>query len=269
MLAPCPPEFLPIAHSLADAAGEVLRRYFRRPVAVDDKPDASPVTAADREAEMAVRELLSSRRPGDGVIGEEFGDQSADAEFVWVVDPIDGTRSFIAGRPIFGTLIAAVTGGIPVLGIIDQPVSGERWAGCSGRGAALNGARITTRTCAKLADGLLATTSPHLFAPGKIERFRGIEDRVRHAIYGGDCYNYGLLAAGHVDAVVESGLKPYDFCALAPIVQEAGGSITDWSGAPLCLSSNGDVVAAGDARVHVEALSLLGAPARDKGKVEP
>lgn len=269
MPAPCPPEFLPIAHSLADAAGEVIRRYFRRPVAVDDKPDASPVTAADREAEMAIRELLSSLRPGDGVIGEEFGDESADAEFVWVVDPIDGTRSFIAGRPIFGTLIAAVSDGVPVLGIIDQPVSGERWTGCGGGGVTLNGAPVATRTCAKLADGLLATTSPHLFASGKIERFRRIEGHARHAIYGGDCYNYGLLAAGHVDAVVESGLKSYDFCALAPIVQEAGGSITDWSGAPLRLSSNGDVVAAGDARVHAEALSLLGAPAKDRGKVKP
>ena len=265
MPAHCPPEFLSIAHSLADAAGEILRRRFRRPVAVEDKPDASPVTAADREAERAIRELLSSRRPGDGVIGEEFGDERADAEFVWVVDPIDGTGSFIAGRPIFGTLIAAVTGGVPVLGVIDQPVSGERWTGCSGRGAALNGAPVATRTCAKLADGLLATTSPHLFAPGEIGRFRRIESRARHAVYGGDCYNYGLLAAGHVDAVVESGLKPYDFCALAPIVREAGGCITDWSGAPLRLSSDGGVVAAGDARVHAEALALLAVPAKDEG----
>ena len=256
----CPPEFLRIAHSLADAAGEVLRRYFRTPGAVDIKPDDSPVTAADREAESAVREILSSRRPADGVVGEEFGAENADAEFVWVVDPIDGTRSFIAGRPIFGTLIAALSGGVPVLGVIDQPVAGERWTGCIDGGALFNNAPISTRACAKLADGLLATTSPHLFASGKIERFRRIEGRARHAIYGGDCYNYGLLAAGHVDAVVESGLKPYDFCALAPIVREAGGRITDWSGEPLSLSSNGDVVASGDARLHAEALSLLGSP---------
>ena len=264
----CPPEFLRIAHSLADAAGEILRRYFRTPVAVDVKPDDSPVTAADREAEAAIREILSSRRPADGVVGEEFGSENADAEFVWVVDPIDGTRSFIAGRPIFGTLIAVLSGGVPVLGVIDQPVAGERWTGCFGGGALLNDVPISTRACAKLADGLLATTSPHLFASGKMERFRRIESRARHAIYGGDCYNYGLLAAGHLDAVVESGLKPYDFCALAPIVREAGGRITDWSGEPLSLSSNGDVVAAGDARLHAEALSLLGASAQGQGKVE-
>ena len=258
MPAACPPEFAGIAHALADASGRVIRRYFRAPLAVDDKDDASPVTVADREAERAIRELLAEKRPGDGVIGEEFGSERADAEFVWVIDPIDGTKSFLAGRPIFGTLIAATRRGVPVLGVIDQPVSGERWIARRGAGAAFNGGPIAVRDCPRLGEAVVATTSPRLFTPDGMARFETVEKAAKHAVFGGDCYNYGLLAMGRIDVVVESGLKPHDFCALAPVVEEAGGTITDWSGRPLDAESGGDVAAAGDARLHREVLGLLG-----------
>ena len=257
MSATCPPEFAAIAHALADASGRVIRRYFRAPIGVDDKEDASPVTVADREAEQAIRELLALKRPGDGIVGEEFGGERTDAEFVWVIDPIDGTKSFLAGRPIFGTLIAAMRGGVPVLGMIDQPVSGERWIACRGGGAAFNGESVAVRSCPRLAEAVVATTSPRLFTPGGVLRFEHVENTARHAVFGGDCYNYGLLAMGRIDVVIESGLKLHDFCALAPIVEEAGGTITDWSGRPLDADSSGDVVAAGDVRLHREVLAAL------------
>ncbi len=254
----CPPEFVDVANALADAAAEAVRRHFRIPTAVDVKDDATPVTAADREAERAMRGILARARPDDGVVGEEFGDVRPDAETVWILDPIDGTGSFIAGRPIFGTLVAVARAGRPVLGLIDQPVSGERWLGGDGVATRLNGGPVRVRPCGDLADCVLATTSPRLFAPAELPRFAAVERKARHAVFGGDCYNYGLLAAGTVDLIVESGLKPHDFCALAPVVEQAGGIFTDWSGEPVGTGSGGDVVAAGDARVHRQALELLG-----------
>lgn len=259
MSAACPPEFLALANELADAAGAVIRRYFREPIPFDDKADDSPVTAADRDAERIIRETIERARPDDGIIGEEFGNQRTDAEFVWVIDPIDGTKSFIIGRPIFGTLIALNRGGVPVLGIIDQPVTGDRWVGAAGGGATLRGDAIRTRACRGLGDAVMATTSPHLFGDGEIGCYRAVEAAAKHAIFGGDCYNYGLLAAGHVDLVIEAGLEPYDYCALVPIVEEAGGIITDWRGAPVRAGSDGTILAAGDAGVHAAALALLDA----------
>ncbi len=253
----CPAEFLALANDLADASGAVIRRYFRQPLAVDDKADESPVTVADREAEEAIRALLAARRPADGVIGEEHGNERTDAEFVWVVDPIDGTKSFITGRPIFGTLIALARAGRPLLGIIDQPVIGERWIGALGHGTRFAGAAARTRACPDLASALLGTTSPDLFPPGRIERFRRVAAAAKHVVYGGDCYTYGQLSSGFVDVVIEAGLKPYDYCALVPVIEEAGGVVTDWNGDPIRVTSDGTVLAAGDPRTHAEVLSLL------------
>lgn len=253
----CPAEFLALANDLADASGAVIRRYFRMPLAVDDKADESPVTVADREAEEAIRALLSARRPDDGVIGEEHGSERTDAEYVWVVDPIDGTKSFITGRPIFGTLIALTRAGRPLLGIIDQPVIRERWIGALGHGTRFAGGPARTRACPDLRSALLGTTSPDLFPPGRIERFRRVAGSAKHVVYGGDCYTYGQLSSGFVDVVIEAGLKPYDYCALVPVIEEAGGIVTDWNGDPIRVTSDGTVLAAGDRRTHAEALSLL------------
>ncbi len=235
-----------LAQRLADAAGQAIRPYFRARYEIETKADASPVTQADRAAEAAMRAILAAERPGDGIVGEEFGNERAEAERVWVLDPIDGTRSFIAGRPIFGTLIALIEGDAPVLGVIDQPISGERWAGATGQPTTLGGKPVRTRACAALDRAHLATTGPGLFAPPERARFERLAAASRDVLWGGDCYNYGLLAAGHLDLVVESGLKLFDFAALVPIVEGAGGAMRDWQGRPLGRDSAGDVIAAGD-----------------------
>jgi inositol-phosphate phosphatase/L-galactose 1-phosphate phosphatase/histidinol-phosphatase len=253
----CPAELVDLAVRLADAAGPVVRRYFRTPLTVDDKADQSPVTIADREAEGAIRAILSVERPGDGIVGEEHGTVNAQAEWVWVIDPIDGTKAFITGRPIFGTLIALLHRGRPVLGIIDQPVIGDRWIGAAGRPTLFNGAPARVRACPGLDRATLNTTSPDLFAPDDYAAFRRVAENVKLTSYGGDCYAYGLLAAGYIDLVIEAGLKLYDFAALVPVIQGAGGIMTDWTGAPLEQDSQGHVIAAGDVRSHAAALERL------------
>lgn len=246
-----------LAHALADAAGAVIRPYFRAKVAVETKADTSPVTVADREAEAAIRALLAEHRPHDGVIGEEYGDDRPESARVWVLDPIDGTRSFIAGRPIFGTLIALLEDGVPVLGIIDQCVARDRWLGAAGQPTTLNGDIARVRRCTGLADAHLATTAPWLFAAADIPRFDTLRRSARDTLLGGDCHNYGLVAAGHLDLVVESGLKLYDWAALVPVVTGAGGVMMDWAGAPLRKGSDGRVIAAGDTRVAESAQAML------------
>ncbi len=247
---------LELAHALADAAGAAIRPYYRNLAAVEAKADASPVTIADRAAEAAMRALIAAHRPHDGVIGEEYGEDRADAERVWVLDPIDGTRAFIAGRPLFGTLIALMEQGVPVLGVIDQCIARDRWVGTA-EGATLNGVAARTRGSATLATAHLGTTSPHAFVTTDLAAFERLRAHVDDTLYGGDCHNYGLLASGHLDLVVEAGLKVYDWAALVPVVTGAGGSMTDWAGAPLRLGSDGRVVAAGDAARGADAVGHL------------
>ncbi|WP_448582922.1 inositol monophosphatase family protein [Thermaurantiacus sp.] len=250
---------LAVASRLADAAGEVLRRHFRQRLDVEAKADFSPVTVADREAEAAMREILEADRPKDGIVGEEFGVTRPEARRLWVLDPIDGTRAFIAGRATFGTLIALIERGLPVLGIIDQPIAGERWVGQLGDwpGTRLNGVPIRVRACPGLQAAHLATTHPAAFSAVGHAAFHRVARSARDTLLGGDCHNYGLLAAGHLDLVIEEGLKLYDWAALVPVVLGAGGVMTDWRGEPLRVGSAGAVVAAGDRRVHAEVLAQL------------
>jgi inositol-phosphate phosphatase / L-galactose 1-phosphate phosphatase / histidinol-phosphatase len=263
---PVPAELVALAERLADAARPIARRYFRTAVAVDDKTDASPVTIADREAETAMRALLTEHVPQHGVFGEEHGAVRTDAEYVWVLDPIDGTKAFITGLPIFGTLIALLHRGRPVLGIIDQPILQERWLGVAGQRSTFNGKPIQVRACASLPDAYMYSTAPIMF-PGALEqRHAALTQRVKLFRWGGDCYAYGLLASGHVDLVVENSLKLYDFAALVPVVKGAGGLITDWAGKELDVNSDGSVLAAGDPAIHRAASAVLngadlGAPA--------
>lgn len=257
----CPAEYMALANRLADAAGAVLRRYFRTPFAIDDKADESPVTIADRATETAMRAILAEACPSHGIFGEEHGADRLDAEWLWVLDPIDGTRAFITGKPSFGTLIALLHRGRPVLGVIDQPITGERWLGAAGAATTLNGAPARVRACGDIGEAYLYTTAPELFVGDDLEPWRRVHGAVKHPRYGADCYAYGLLALGCVDLVVETTLKPYDYCALIPVVQGAGGIITDWRGGSLGLGSDGRVLAAGDARVHAQAMALLSAQA--------
>lgn len=249
---PVTPADLQLANRLADAAGAAIRPFFRAVYATELKEDRSPVTAADRAAEAAMRRLLDAEAPGDGVVGEEYGEKPGVTGRRWVLDPIDGTRSFTAGRAIFGTLIALLDSDWPVVGIIDQPVQRERWVGAAGRPTTFNGAPVRTRTCVALEGALLATTSPHLFAGDEVEGYMRLAAAVsggnlrQGPVYGGDCYNYALVASGCLDLVCEAGLKLHDFAALAPVVEGAGGRMCDWQGDPLTAASSGQVLAIGD-----------------------
>jgi histidinol phosphatase-like enzyme (inositol monophosphatase family) len=250
-------ELIDLAEALADAAGGVVRRYFQTGIEADDKADQSPVTLADREAESVMRALIAARAPEHGIIGEEHGRENAGAEHVWVLDPIDGTKAFLTGKPLFGTLIGLLHRGVPVLGIIDQPVLGDRWLGVAGRPTTRSGRAARVRPCAGLGQARLSTTGPQYFSEEKRRAFERVAGQVKLLSYGGDCYQYGLVASGSIDVVIESGLKLHDFAALVPVVTGAGGVMTDWQGRALDANSEGDVVAAGDARVHAAALEAL------------
>ncbi|KAJ4964074.1 hypothetical protein NE237_024013 [Protea cynaroides] len=258
--------FVDVANKLADAAGEVIRTYFRKSFVILDKDDLSPVTIADRAAEESMISVILENFPSHAIYGEENGwwCQKKSADYVWVLDPIDGTKSFITGKPLFGTLIALVHKGKSLLGIIDQPILRERWLGVTGRNTTLNGEEISTRTCAKLSQAYLYSTSPHMFSGDAEEAFARVRNKVKVPLYGCDCYAYALLASGFVDLVIESGLKPYDFLSLIPIIEGAGGTITDWSGHQFHWEASSDsevtsfnVVAAGDKQLHQLAIDSL------------
>jgi myo-inositol-1(or 4)-monophosphatase len=242
-------DFLEVAGAAADLAGQVIRPLFRSALLVEAKGDASPVTGADRAAERAIRDLLAARLPTHGVIGEEYGNERAEAEWVWVLDPIDGTRAFVTGRPLFGTLIGLLHRGVPVLGIIDQPVTGERWIGVAGQRTTLRspiGGVAGCRPCPQLGQAELSCTSPDMFDVATAPRFGAVKAAARRTTWGGDCIAYGLLAIGLVDVVVDATMKPWDWAALVPVIEGAGGRCTDWAGQPLTLDGDGSVLAVGD-----------------------
>lgn len=249
-----------LAHRLADAARSAILPHYRAGLASERKADATPVTLADRAAEEAMRRILKAECPRDAIHGEELGAEIGSSNRTWVLDPIDGTASFLIGRPIFGTLIALVVDGWPVLGVIDQPVLDERWIGATGQPTLLNGQPARTRLCRELSDATLATTGPHYFDDHDGEHFMGLAAKTDHRrmVMGGDCYNYALLASGHLDVVCEANLKLHDYAALVPVVEGAGGTMCDWNGEPLHAASSGHVLALGDpARLDdvVEALA--------------
>lgn len=249
---------LRIANALADAAAGHSLRLFRTPLDVIAKADESPVTQADRAAETAMREILGKERPADGIFGEEHGVERVDAASVWVLDPIDGTRSFITGSPLWGTLIALLRGGRVELGMIDMPVLGERWVGRAGTGAVRNGQAVRASRCSAVAEARIVTTSPDIFNAADWQAFDTLSRRCAMRRFGGDCYGYAQLAGGTIDLVVETGLQPYDYLGPAGLIEAAGGVITDWQGRPLGLQSDGRVIAAATPALHREALAVLG-----------
>jgi myo-inositol-1(or 4)-monophosphatase len=243
------------ADRLADAAGEVIRPYFRKRIDVADKGNRGfydPVTEADKRAEIAIRDMIAEAFPQDAILGEEFGETAGTSGFRWVLDPVDGTRAFIAGQPLWGTLIGLEWQGSPIAGVLDQPFLRERFIAADGVSP------LRTRDCARLADAVICTTHPmlHFSAPER-ELYWRVERQCRLSRYGGDCYAYALVAMGFVDLVIETHLKRWDIAAIVPIITSAGGIITDWSGQPWRDGDN--VIAAGDARVHAEAVKLLSA----------
>lgn len=254
-------DFSAFLDRLASASGETILPFFRTSLGVDNKSaghDLDPVTEADRAAEAVMRRLIKANFPKHGIIGEEFGDEAPDAEYVWVLDPIDGTRSFISGLPIWGTLIALMHHGVPAFGMMHQPYIGERFVG-DGGAASFKGPtgqrKLAVRRCAALREATLFTTSPAIMNDEDRAAFERVEREAPLSRYGGDCYAYCMLAAGHVDLVIETELKPYDIAALVPIITGAGGVVTTWEGKPP--QHGGRIVAAGDPRVHEAALKLL------------
>lgn len=250
-------EYLAFAEQLADASAEAIGPYFRSQLEVMDKGRQvfDPVTVADKAAEQAMRRLIRDRYPTHGILGEEDGAQSGSSPLTWVLDPIDGTRAFITGLPLWGTLIALNDGHGPVLGVMNQPFTGERFIGTTA-GARSNGARLRTRSCESLSSAVLMATTPDMFqTPEQRAAFDAVASRARLTRYGGDCYAYCMLASGFVDAIVEASLQPYDIQALIPIIEGAGGVVSAWDGSSA--QNGGAVVACGDPRLHAQLVEHL------------
>ena len=244
---------------LPSVSRAVISQYFRQSFAIDNKADDSPVTIADRAAEAALRQSISAAFPGHAIMGEEQGGH-VDEGLSWIIDPIDGTRSFITGRPLFGTLIGIVDGGIPVSGLIDMPAINETYRTEDGRSlfeSAAGTVAIRSRSCDRLEDAHIATTSPDAFTAEGWQAFTSVKDKCASSVYGGDCYNYALLAAGHLDIVIEHQLGAYDMMALVPILQNAGAYVTDWQGAPITINNDGSLLACATRALHQDALKCL------------
>jgi myo-inositol-1(or 4)-monophosphatase len=253
-------DWLKAAEAALDAAGAAIKPYFRAGVAAEQKLDESPVTIADRTAEEIIRATLAEAFPYHGLLGEEFPAHNADARYVWAIDPIDGTRAFITGRPSFCTLLGLFEDGEPILGLIDQPITGERWIGGRAIPAQFRnplGGKPGTSQVKRLAEAELSSTAPEMFVGDGLARFSRLKSQCRRVYWGGDAYAYGLLALGQVDIVAESGLKTWDWGALAPVIEAAGGIVTDWSGQKLRLGAEGTVLAAANATLHAAALAAL------------
>jgi inositol-phosphate phosphatase/L-galactose 1-phosphate phosphatase/histidinol-phosphatase len=254
---PSPQDLLQVALEISAAAAAIPMQYFRSPIAVEDKPDESPVTVADRETEAHIRRAIEERFPAHDIFGEEFGKKGSGADHTWIIDPIDGTRSFICGIPLFGMLLGVLAGDEPVAGLIRMPALGETFAGCRGAGATKDGAPIHCRPTTRIEDARIVineanrmlTKQPkilaQLMALGQIRRFFN------------DCYPFALLAMGQVDVVIDSDLQPYDYLPVVPVVEAAGGVITTWSGEKLGLKSDGSVIAAATLDLHREVMSRL------------
>jgi histidinol phosphatase-like enzyme (inositol monophosphatase family) len=251
---------LAFAHTLADAARTAILPYFRGGGLIENKAETGfdPVTEADKAAERAMRALIATHRPDDAIIGEEFDDQIGQSGWTWVLDPIDGTRAFIAGTSTWGVLIGARFHDKPTIGIMDQPFANERWAACPDRAFWSRGrARIplVSRKNVALDQALLATTDPFLFNGDQFDRFMAVRAATRLTRFGLDCTAYALLAQGHIDLVVENDLKDVDIAALIPIIEVAGGVVTDWQGRHN--PKGGNIIAAGCPALHAKVLAMM------------
>ncbi len=279
------PEWITLAHALADASAEILRAHFGKVISIETKADNSPVSIADKEAERVMRELIAQTCPDHSIFGEEYGAElpscSADGpreperpartrgsgsggdapptrnDYTWVLDPIDGTRAFLEGKKEWGTLIALCKNGVPILGMLNQPITNERWLGISGKPTTHNDLPITANPKHALADAEISTTSAAYFTPVQAGKFVALAKQCKHTVAGGDCYAYGLLARGLRDIVVDAGLKPYDILALVPIIEGAGGTIRTWKNTPVTLENYANIIAASTADLYANARSVL------------
>ena len=245
------------AESLADTARAILGPAWRDAPVTQWKEDASPVTALDRAVEQRLRAMIEQRFPGHGFIGEETGQRGRDAEFAWIIDPIDGTAQFIAGIPVFGTLIALLREGVPVVGVMDFAGSGDRWSGAAGGATTWNGKPVSTRPCGALADAALAVNGPDFFNGPRHAAMTALKDAARLRVTGAAALAYGMLASGRIDLAISGRLDAHDCMAFRPIIEGAGGVVTDWSGKPLTLATSGAILAAGSPGLHGQALAII------------
>jgi inositol-phosphate phosphatase / L-galactose 1-phosphate phosphatase / histidinol-phosphatase len=250
------PKALQLSVQLADTARGIARQYFREPLVVERKADHSPVTRVDRAIETEMRRMIRAAFPAHGIQGEEFAAEPG-GEFTWVLDPIDGTKSYISGFPLFGSLIALRRGEQAVLGIIEAPALNERWIGCEGQPTQFNGRVVGTSNCRTLAGACVYTTTTDSYSPDERRHFDALCAQAGMRRFGGDCYLYGMLACGYCDLVIEVGLKPHDYLALIPVVEGAGGRISDWRGAPLGAGCQGLVLAAANEPLWRQAIEAL------------
>jgi len=250
-------EMVKFAHEISDAVAEVHRKFFRQPVSTQYKEDSSPVTQVDQESERLVREMVMKKYPTHGILGEEYPAHQADAEFVWVVDPVDGTKYFMSGHPTFALLLGLAYQGEFILGVIEQAISRERWVGADSYGSFLNGNKISTRKCAKLDQAILARAGFEWHTKGRDHYIDKIWKATHWAQWGVAPYDYGLLAAGHIDVVITAGPLIHDFAALGPIINNAGGLITDWYGERLNVNSPNHVVAVANPDLMPQIIRLL------------
>ena len=255
-------DIIDLAGRLADAARPVTLARFRSGIQHDTKSDASPVTEADRESERTMRAMIEAERPSDGIFGEEFGVTNPDADTVWILDPIDGTKAFVTGKPVYGTLIGVVRNGVAIVGVIDSPATDDRWIGAYGRPAHFNGLAIETRKGRAFDEAWVTATSHTMFTAENVGKFEALTAATQHTTYGSECQGYGFLACGWIDIVCEDTLAPYDYAALIPVIEGAGGVITDWNGDALGFDAGPDsksvsVIAAADKNLHTEAVKIL------------
>ena len=259
MTSPIGHDLVEFAHRLADAAGEIVRAAVRSQRVAHRKADASPVTEIDCAVEVRLREMIATSFPGHGVVGEEFGDERRDSDHVWVLDPIDGTKAFMAGLPVYGSLIGLARGGRPVLGVIDQPVTRERWVGIDGDGTSYNGGRVRAEACRRLSDALVCTTSSEYYEGEDAGAYRRIVSGSRWVVYGGNCLAFAQVACGFVDIALEAKAGVHDYVALVPVVENSGGLMTGWQGEPLTLqpAPGGRILASGNQTLHEAAIACL------------
>ncbi len=255
-------DYLNFASRIADDSRRIIQDAFRRGRQFDNKQDGSPVTEIDKQVERGLRQAIANTYPDHGILGEEYAPEHLEADYVWVIDPIDGTKDFITGIPTFGTLIALAYRGAPILGIIDLPMTQERFAGADGVPTTLNGTPVTVRKGVRLPDVLLSTSSPDYYKGGDREALDRLRPNVHWCVYGGGCCAYGRIAAGSIDVGLDTGFDPADYCAHVPIIRNAGGVMTDWEGNPLTIRSGKRILAAGDAKIHEAVLEILAPAAR-------
>ena len=251
-------DLVSFANHLSDESAKIIEKYFRRSNHIENKEDASPVTAADKDTELKIRDLILSKYPNHGILGEEFGDKDIESEYLWVIDPINSTRSFIAGHKDFGTLIALLHNKKPIIGIINCPMHKERWVGIEGQQTTMNKQKVNTSNKKKLDQSYLSSTGLYMFQNDNFKKgFENIIDQTRYHRFGGDCYNYGMLASGYIDIVIENMLKAHDYMALIPVIEGAGGKITDKFGKTINFDSDGSVVVSSNEILHAQLIDIL------------